>query len=370
LTGGRVTISEPGVLGKALHAGVFDGAGKGNFRIKALLEGFFKLYHYRMAALPAQTGGNARGGDRPEQLDGLEKYAAKILDAAERMEADQHGRLWFGALTWQQYARRVDSILHAINTRHEHDIEGFEANGWMEREFSIDGRTGWRSVREIQYLEKAAQNAVLDLVNVPGLSRFRKWSPLEVWDNHQDNLERLPLWCGVHLLGLENAKKVTVKNNHLIEFQDQWYGPDTFRYEGWVETPAQERMTLTPGREYGLFININDISRAVVVDEKGGILGIARKHNSVMPLDKEEVEVRQALQARARAALSAPVIERHADEASDRLAAMAHNETLIAEGAKSAPPKTKKQKQPAVDAIAALAGTLTNTTQEVQDEQW
>ena len=370
MTGDRVTFRHSGFLGKALHKGVFDYAGGGNFRIKAMLEGIFKLYHYRMGSLPGQTGGNARK-DRPEQLEGLERYASGILKKAEGMELAARERLLYGALTWRGYGERVDNILHAINSRHEHDIEGFVDNGWMEKEISLDGKTGWKSVSEITYLPtENARNAALDLMNTPGHNRFRKWSPLEVWENHQDNLERLPLWCGVQILGMENVKKVTVKSNHLIEFQDQWYGTEPLRYEGWVATPAQERMILAPGREYGIFVNINDISRAVIVElPKGDILGIARQWKSVMPLDQEEIATRQALQARAAKALAAPVIERHADEADDRLAAMAHNETIISEGARHAPPLKRKNKPPSRDVYKVLAGTLT-TTQEVQDEQW
>ena len=124
LSGGRITFRDSGIMGKAVHDGMFNGDGKGNFRLKALLEGMAnRALHYASAALPGQTGGNARV-DRPEQLHGLEKYAEHILKAMETVPENVRERLWLGGLSWNGYGRIYDAINRGIHDRTAHDIEG------------------------------------------------------------------------------------------------------------------------------------------------------------------------------------------------------------------------------------------------------
>jgi len=181
LSGGVITFRDSDILGKALHAGMFDGAGKGNFRCKALIEASHRLLHYEFAFAPGQTGGNARGGDRPEQLDGLEKYAESIVKAWEVLPPHLQERLWFGGLSWDGYNKLVTQIHNRIYNRTDHDIEGFEANGWMEPEWSVDGNGDWRSIRDIAHLPPAMRELAMEAARTPGFTRMRKWSPLEVW---------------------------------------------------------------------------------------------------------------------------------------------------------------------------------------------
>jgi len=87
------------------------------------------------------------------------------------------------------------------------------------------------------------------------------------------------------------------------------------------------------------------MDKAVIVDPTTrAVLGVAPQWASVMPLDVDAVSVMQEAQKRATAALAAPVIERHADEAADRLAAMEHNKNLIAQGVGATSAKPKKQR--------------------------
>ena len=166
----------------------------------------------------------------------------------------------------------------------------------------------------------------------PGFTRVRKWSPSEAWESGKDALAKLPAWGIVDFMGMGAMKRVTVRKNNLIEFEDQNLGPDKHRFFGGVATPDGGSLMLSPEREYGIFPTPCDLCKVVVVDPaSGATLGVAPAWEKVSPLDTVSVQTMQEAQGRVRAAMSAPVVARHADEAQDRLAAMAHNEALIQE---------------------------------------
>jgi hypothetical protein len=45
-----------GRFGRPAHDGQFNGKSKGNFKTKALIEGFWRMVDDQMASLPAQVG--------------------------------------------------------------------------------------------------------------------------------------------------------------------------------------------------------------------------------------------------------------------------------------------------------------------------
>jgi hypothetical protein len=54
-------------------------------------------------------------------------------------------------------------------------------------------------------------------------------------------------------MGLDMMKKVTVRKNNLIEFEDQALGPGRHRFFGGVQAPDGGSVMLSPEREYGIF---------------------------------------------------------------------------------------------------------------------
>ena len=81
----------------------------------------------------------------------------------------------------------------------------------------------------------------------------------------------------------------------------------------------------------------------------------------------------QEAQGRMVAALNAPIIARHTEEADDRLAAMEHTRRLIEDhedGARAAAPRPCAAGQ--TDSLLALAGKAAQEKQETQDgnEEW
>lgn len=315
LTDGKVSFRTSEILGRQLHG--FKGQGHGNFKAKALIESSHRLIHYEAAALPAQTGGMSRT-EEPEQLYGLQGYAAKVLEAWERVPQEQRDKLWFGdALTFTSYRSIVDVLYSAIYSRTDHAIEGWEENEWMEAEWSIDGRGDWRAARDIATLPEAMRDVGRRALTTPGCYRLRRMSPREVWDAHKTRLVRLPAWAVVDFLGDDCYRTVTVGRDGLIAFQDRELTglPCKYRYAGMVMQPDGSGARLTPGVEYGLYVLPHNTSAAVVVDaRRRTVLGVAPAWSAVDPLNKEQVGVMVEAQARMLAMQAAPIRARHAAE--------------------------------------------------------
>lgn len=334
MTDGRVTFRTSSILGAAVHKGMFNGRGKGNFRAKALIESSHRLLHYESADLPAQTGGNARA-DRPEQLDGVEDYAETLVKAWQTLPEEKRRLLWMPALSFWAYREICMKLYDRIYQRTDHTCEGWEKNGWMVEEWSVDGRGDWKPVDSIPLLPAAMQPLAIAACKEPGHVRSRRMSPLEVWERGQRNLVRLPPWAVIDLLGPELMHVCTVQDNGLIEFQDaQIEVGQKFRFVATCLTPDGSVTQLRPGRKVGVYALPYDLTKAVAVDaETRAVIGVLPAWSSVSPVNAQQVEIMVGAQARLVAAADAPIQARHAAEGETRTALIASN-TAIIEGAR------------------------------------
>jgi len=369
LTDNKIQYRDSDILGEAVHKGMWDGAGKGNFRSKALIETSHRLLHYASGMLPGQTGGNSRT-DRPEGLDGLEKYEEKILAALQTLDPRLVERIAHGGLSWSGYGRTIDAIYSQIYNRTDHRIEGWESNDWVEAEWSMDGRGDWRSTRDIPMLPAHMQQAAMEAARTNGFTRMRRLSPVEVWQQYRHNLVKVPMWGIVDILGMDNAKIVTCRNNLTIEFQNRRLSPDPIRYLGVVTTTDGHTMQLSPEREYALFVTPYNLANAVIADRyTGQVLGVADRWAATNPLDTITVHALQEHQGRIKAALTAPIKERHQDEADDRLAAIAHNDIILETGSGCPAPKTQKKQTSRSGRSLVLDMASRTTTKGEPNEQ-
>ena len=358
LTGDKVTFRTSEPLGAQILKGILPGQSKGNFKAKALIEGSHRLPHYAAAALPAQTGGQARVDD-PEQLYGVEKYAEKVLRAWNRVPAEIRDQLWVsGALTIEQYKTVIGELYGAIYDRTDHRIEGWEENGWMQMEWSVDGISNWMAARDIPLLPAVMQDVGRRALNTPGLTRCRRLSPREVWEKGSGNLTRLPLWMIVDFLGEACYRTVNVGHNGLMEFQDRDMlgAPRKVRFLNAVQCPDGSAVQLAEGCEYGLYVVPQDTSRAVVVDAKTrAVVGIAPAWSAVDPMNAAQVETMVEAQARMIAYQAAGVRERHADDSDAALVRKERTDLILAGLGKPAKKKKSTGKETRL-AFAALAG--------------
>jgi hypothetical protein len=377
LTDGVVGFRDSKILGRQIMPGMFGGQGKGNFRAKALIESSHRLIHYAGAALPAQTGGLSRV-DEPEQMYGLDKYAAKVLAAWERVPAEQRDLLWYGgALTMPAYFRVASELYDAIYSRTDHDIEGWEQNDWMVLEWSVDGCGGWRSAADIPKLQPAMQQVGRIAMQTPGLFRLRRMSPAEVWQAHQAKLVRVPHWAVCDFLGDDCYRTVRVGNDGLFAFQDRdlTCSQQKLRYAALVAQPDGSGARLAPGAEYGLYVLPHDLTKAVVVERSTrAVLGVAPAWSAVDPLNPDQVGAMAEAQARMIAAASAPMRERHAARSDEAVVRREQNDLLL-EGLQKprkpacSPPQGEDTQTTgrALKALATVGGAAAN---EGRSDEW
>ncbi len=376
MTDGAVKFRTSAILGGQIIKGMFRAQGKGNFRVKGLIEGSHRMPHYEAASLPAQTGGLSRV-DEPEQMYGLDKYASKVLEAWERVPEDQRDLLWYGgALTLSSYRRIITDIYDAVYSRTEHNIEGWEQNEWMVQEWSVDGRGGWRAAADIATLPPAMRQIGKIALNTPGLARLRRMSPVEVWGRHSAGLQRLPHWAVVDFLGDECYRTIKVGHDGLIAFQDRDLTGSAckLRFAGVVAQPDGTGCRLAPGSEYGLYVLPHDMTKAVVVEARTrAVLGLAPAWSAVDPLNQAQVDIMQETQARMIAAASAPVRERHAERSDELVVRRESNDLLLAgltEPRRRSKRESSKQANQAGVAMRALAGVRAGSDTTEEHDEW
>lgn len=341
LTDGMVKFRTSEIIGKSVTKGMFDGRGKGNFKAKALVESSHRLLHYEAAYLPAQTGGNSRI-DRPEQLDGIESYAGNILKAWESMSEDRRGLLWMPALTFFAYRPIVADLYRAIYTRTEHKCEGWDVNGWLVPEWSLTGIGDWQPVANIKHLPPAMQAMARAACQEDGHVRARRMSPVEVWDQGQGDLIKLPPWAAVEILGDKYCHRAAVRNDGLIEFMDRDIEPGKkFRFQSQVLSPGGEAFILPAGQIVNVYALPHDLTKAVIADiDTSEIIGVVPAWNAVSPINAVQVQTAIAEQAKIIAHKNAPIIARHEADGIVLESCKASNAYLLAEDAEvvSAPP--------------------------------
>lgn len=315
LTGGKVVFRTSEIIGKAIVGGMYDGTGKGNFKAKALVENSHRLLHYEAAYLPAQTGANSRI-DRPEQLAGLEKYAKDIVKKWETLPESKRGLLWAHALTFWAYRSIVKDLYTVIYNRTDHRCEGWEENEWEVPVFSIDGKTNWTSEAIIPTLSPKMQELAKEVCKTDGHVKARRKSPVEVWVEGQDELEHLPPWSIIEILGDKYCHKASVGANGLIEFQDRNIMPGRkLRFQSQVKSPAGEAFILPPNKVVNVYAFPHDLSKAVYAEpDTLEIIGVAPAWNAVSPINSVQVDAAIEAQQKLIAAADAPLKARHEDD--------------------------------------------------------
>jgi hypothetical protein len=336
-TGGCFHFDPGGVEKCPAHKGLFGPQGRGNFRIKGLLEGGggHLLTHNMMAAVEGQVGSNSRTSE-VEELPARDAYNRTLIKAIAKFpEAKQ--KLFFHVFKpWIVYNEIYMEIRNEIDNRRDHDMEGWKENGWIAVEWRAGESSGWAPYEAIDDMPPEQAELCRRLAEIPGNMRTVRMSPSEVWRRHQHELTRLPLWGLVDFLGEDFRRTVKVDKRGEMTFDDKSLGPETHRYLGVIQRPDGSAARLAPGREYAMMILPSNLARTVILDPDGGaVLGLATRVTKVDRCNARLLELGQEMQEVQRAALNAPIQERHVEDAAVLQGSIAANAELLAEMARA-----------------------------------
>lgn len=293
-TGGLITVRRGAITGRE-QAVVAEwlGQGKGNPRHKSPLESLRNLIHNELAALPAQTGLDPE--HRPEHTAGLLDYHKALTRAAASLSNDRLSLLRLPLLDYHsQFLPVLDAVYAAINSRVEHDLEGWVEAGHVVLEYRIlPDSPDWISPQRLLTLGPEQQALVTQMARTDARCvRQRKLSPHEVWQRGRGDLTKVPAFVVAEILGPDLAKEVPVRGGY-FEFQDSEVAPYPLRYEARVREPEGAEYELGADT-YCVFANPFNLDELFVHDARGRHLGIARRDTRVSRHDLEAIKARHA----------------------------------------------------------------------------
>lgn len=326
-TGGSVRVQRSGISNEHL-AGLFEGASKGNPRFKAALESLFNLVHNEGANLPAQTGLDRQHS--PTQTVGLQKYNTQLLKLAEQLPAHRRELLQFPVMTFQQFVEVTLDIFKNINTRTDHDLEGWEKSGFIEQEFTLQipsapsasprensasltrsSALSAQSFSQSQWLSLPAHQraALKPLVN----ARARQLSPQEVWNRSAHQLQKLGNHALPILLGPDFGVEKSVSKGY-ITIEDQELSSEPLRFPALLSPqcsmPNAQCSMLNDGQKFLTYLNPHNLDQLILTDAQGRYLGVLERQETPCRADVERVHRQLAAAKHEEAQRLAPVVTR------------------------------------------------------------
>lgn len=248
--------ANPGHNARAPYAGQFEGKAKGNFRTKALVEGFFNPLDNQTAMLAGQMGKDREHS--PAQLAGQEKYTGQIARRAEAGGVEL-ARLQFPFLTFHQWRLLAHDAVERIKAARDHALEGWQTLGFERVEWRESAASNtWLEAGELNLLADLTRAIIKNRIETdPALTRSLRLSRAEVFQAKRRELKPVPLFHIPELVGRENALNGGVKplrvDKGLFSFDCEEIEPDTLYF--YAKDERDGRGYLPNGSEYLCFVN-------------------------------------------------------------------------------------------------------------------
>lgn len=349
-SGGKLRIFKGTTSGSPIAEGLYAGQSKGNFKIKAALESLGNLIHNETGdrlLLPAQNGSIARINE-PEELHGRTHHLTQLQKAALLVPA--HLREMIVAEVTPPFAKvaeLLDLIQERINQREEHDLEGWEACGFLQPLFRLSPTEEWKSQAALLEYPAAVRSAIVASIEQDRrLISCRRMSPAEVFEKYErPHLTTLPPHLIPELLGMELADERRVGKDGRFHFEDENVGPGAHHFEGHVVDAGGNEHGLKDGEKYATFVSMLDPHRMYVCDARGRYLGWAPR--TIVPTRGDAEGFAKAAGQRQKAArerltpvlrAAAPIIKRDAEAAEQA------TEMLAQLGTQAVTEKTQRHK--------------------------
>jgi hypothetical protein len=336
---GAIRVQRSGIEGAA--ALVYEGRGKGNFRFKAALESSHNLAHNELAALPGQMGMDR--DHSPEELHGREAHNNQLMKAIAFLPPERAALLRMPFWEFNTFMKFAGQVYEKINARDWHDLEGWVESGLIAHEYRLADDAPWMRAERMLAASDEERAAISVLIRRPGMSRIRKLSPAEVWENGRGRLMKLPGYLAPQILGQENGIERRIGRNGLIEFEDRNLGPGTFRYLARAFHPDKTEEPLPADETFLTFCNPFDpgvlhVCRAGT--GRGAYIGYCRRWESVSRTDLDALHRAMGAAAAEETKRLLPFRARHQEEMRQRTADAKWNAGVL-----SGKPMTAEEKQ-------------------------
>ena len=290
-THGLIRVDYQPIEGKqAALSGFWNGTEGGNFRAKACLESTHNLIHNDLAHLALQTGSPSSGITGPVTTDRIVTYIEKIIrdvlaKAPHRAELLRLPTLDFHT---QFYPFLVDYYEFGLNSRTDHDLEGWAALGHVIKEYTtIPGSNHFFDEQTFLSLPAPSQAAIrAAAIEAPDQwSRRRNLSPLEVW-NRRPKFMPIPPVVLCDILGQDLAREVK-SDRGFLSFSDQEISSQQLVYQSRFISGPRAGNEIPHGERVKMFVLPFDDATAIVIDAKERFLGEVPLYRRVTPIDPE-----------------------------------------------------------------------------------
>jgi len=319
VTQGLVTIERGSMFNEPSHAGQWSPRGKGNFRHKPLIEGAFSLIDNLLARLPGQTGLDRLTA--PEELHGREQYLGRLLRDMETMPEEQASLLRLPVLTYSQFLTRAIEAYQAIDSTHEHELEGWARLGFETLDWRPSAELPWMPQERLLSLPAAEQQVMRSLIaSDDRLVRARRLSRGEVWQRGAADLKRVAPQYWAELMGIEHGREVTVSRQSMFEFRDPQLSPEPLYF-----LAAAHGRHFPAGETYLGFVNPFDSSVMQITRANGSHVAIVEAWDLPTKGDTEAVKRSMGRQAQWERERRDLMQSRHHLEAHGRAELVAHN---------------------------------------------
>lgn len=372
ISGGAITVGRGSLSTGALAPGLYGGQSGGSGRFKAALEslgGFIQSESSDRLLLPADTGGNARV-DRPEELTGRLAHLEKLQKAQLMVPAELRSIMRLPAPPVWQAIQVLDAIQEEVNCRDDHDLEGWEACGFLLSEYRLSAQEDFRPATTLLQLPEPARLAIEAAIQADRrLQRARRLSPREVFDGLSGSLTRLPAHVLPALIGMEHAETRRVGKDGDFHFDDIELGADEHHFEGVVTEASGTKRRLPAGEKYATFASTLDPLHMHLCDARGAYVGSVERIVLSSKADPAGFARAAGRKMAAHRELLAPVLaaarpllKRMQQDIAINNAVLAHADGARTPEAPKAVQRAKQQRSAALNAeIAAAARTQANT---------
>ncbi len=295
-TGGKVRILRGGIDRKPAYAGLFDSRGRGNFRVKATLEGSRNLLRNKMADALLFPGATGLSRDRaPEELQGRERHNERLLAAAvgAGMRDDVAELLVLPFLEWSQFVALTTELYRVINTRTDHAMEGWAECKFMVNEWRPAREFPWQPMDTLLKMPDDAQAACRALIATDeALRNSRRMNPQEVWERGRGILRPLPDAMVPLLLPPDGTFGVEreLDDEDCFTWTDSAMSTRPYRYL------ARIGGRLLPRDKYLTYCNPFAPGKLIVCDAKGRFVGACPAYDVASRADAEAVQRQMGLE--------------------------------------------------------------------------